>query len=148
MMKEISYKELAVDPMTIFGEEWFALAAGNEKDGANTMTIIWGHMGALWERGSHATMYIHYDGYPTCIKHRQPDTLYKLYHSFQYNVNILFSAGQIQRILAGQIPPAADIIRYRTVFPAHGKAIPGPQFFCRAFFSRHINLYGEQNYSC
>ena len=54
MMKEISYKELAVNPMTMFGEEWFALAAGNEKDGANTMTIAWGHMGALWERGSHA----------------------------------------------------------------------------------------------
>ena len=65
MMKEISYKELAVNPMTMFGEEWFALAAGNEKDGANTMTIAWGHMGALWERGSHATMYIHYDGYTT-----------------------------------------------------------------------------------
>ena len=53
-MMEISYRELSVNPMTLFGEEWFALASGNEKDGANTMTIAWGHMGSLWERGSHA----------------------------------------------------------------------------------------------
>ena len=53
-MKEIPYRELAVNPMTMFAEEWFALAAGNENDGANAMTIAWGHMGSLWERDSHA----------------------------------------------------------------------------------------------
>lgn len=53
-MKEISWNELKLNPMTMFGEEWFALAAGNEQDGANAMTIAWGHLGSLWERGSHA----------------------------------------------------------------------------------------------
>ena len=53
-MKEISYRELTINPMTMFAEEWFALAAGNENDGANAMTIAWGHMGSLWERDSHA----------------------------------------------------------------------------------------------
>ena len=35
-MMEISYRELSVNPMTLFGEEWFALASGNEKDGAKS----------------------------------------------------------------------------------------------------------------
>ena len=53
-MKELSIRDLTVNPMTVFGEEWFALAAGNEKDGGNVMTIAWGHMGTLWERDSHS----------------------------------------------------------------------------------------------
>jgi len=53
-MKEIDYKELSLNPMTVFGEEWFALAAGNEEDDCNAMTIAWGHFGSLWERGTHA----------------------------------------------------------------------------------------------
>ena len=51
-MKEISWKDLKLNPMTAFGSEWFALAAGNEKDGCNAMTIAWGHLGAIWDRPS------------------------------------------------------------------------------------------------
>ena len=54
MLKEISYKELNLNPMTLFGEDWLALAAGNETSGYNAMCIAWGHMGTLWERNSHA----------------------------------------------------------------------------------------------
>ena len=53
-MREISYRDLVINPMTMFGDEWFALAAGSEGSGANAMTIAWGHMGSLWERDSHA----------------------------------------------------------------------------------------------
>lgn len=52
-MREINYRDLRINPMTVFGDEWFALAAGNEADGCNAMTIAWGHIGALWERGTH-----------------------------------------------------------------------------------------------
>ena len=54
MLKEVSYKELNLNPMTLFGEDWLALAAGNETSGYNTMCIAWGHMGTLWERDNHA----------------------------------------------------------------------------------------------
>ena len=64
-MKEISYKDLSVNPMTMFGEEWLALAAGTE-NGANAMTIAWGHLGSLWERDTHANRL------PTAIVYVRP----------------------------------------------------------------------------
>ena len=54
MYKENSVKDLKLNPMTLFGEDWMALTAGNEERGYNTMCIAWGHMGSLWERDSHA----------------------------------------------------------------------------------------------
>ena len=48
-MREISYKDLQLNPMTMFGDEWLALAAGNEQ-GWNAMTVAWGHLGAIWDR--------------------------------------------------------------------------------------------------
>ena len=54
MHKEIDYKELNLNPMTIFGNDWMALSSGNKEQGFNSMCIAWGHMGTLWERGSHS----------------------------------------------------------------------------------------------
>ena len=54
MFKEIDYKDLKINPMTMFGEDWMALTAGNENKGYNSMCIAWGHMGTVWERDSHA----------------------------------------------------------------------------------------------
>ena len=53
MFKEIPIDQLQLNPFTAFGRDWMALAAGNETDGCNAMTIAWGHFGSLWERGSH-----------------------------------------------------------------------------------------------
>ena len=52
-MKEIKLQDLQIDPFTLFGKDWMALAAGNEQDGYNAMTVAWGHLGSIWERGSH-----------------------------------------------------------------------------------------------
>jgi len=52
-MKEIKIQDLQINPFTLFGKDWMALAAGNEQDGYNAMTIAWGHLGSIWERGSH-----------------------------------------------------------------------------------------------
>lgn len=49
-MKEIPVQELNINPMTMIGDEWWLISAGNEKDGYNTMTGAWGHLGAVWER--------------------------------------------------------------------------------------------------
>ncbi len=56
-MKEVSWKDLKLNPMTAFGSDWFALAAGNERDGCNAMTVAWGHLGAIWGR----------EGSPDCL---------------------------------------------------------------------------------
>lgn len=53
-MKEIAFQNLQINPFTAFGSDYMALAAGNKQCGFNAMTVSWGHIGALWERGSHA----------------------------------------------------------------------------------------------
>lgn len=52
-MNEIKIQDLHVNPFTLFSKDWMALAAGNEQDGYNAMTVAWGHLGSIWERGSH-----------------------------------------------------------------------------------------------
>ena len=54
MLKEIDYRELNLNPMTLFGEDWMALTSGSKEQGFNSMCIAWGHMGTLWERDSHS----------------------------------------------------------------------------------------------
>ena len=51
-MREIDFKELSFNPMTMIGDEWLALTAGTEKDGFNAMTCSWGHMGNIWNKPS------------------------------------------------------------------------------------------------
>ena len=48
-MREITMEELKLNPLTAFSKDWMALTAGNEKDGCNTMTVSWGHLGILWD---------------------------------------------------------------------------------------------------
>lgn len=52
-MKELQPRDWNGNPFTAFGDNWMALAAGTQA-GCNAMTIAWGHLGSLWERGSHA----------------------------------------------------------------------------------------------
>ena len=48
-LKEINYQELCLNPMTMIGQEWMLITAGNEERGVNTMTGAWGHLGAIWD---------------------------------------------------------------------------------------------------
>ena len=54
MMKEISIKDIKLNPVTMFGDNWAVLTAGNKNSGCNAMTIAWGNIGTLWERKSHS----------------------------------------------------------------------------------------------
>lgn len=54
VMQKIDFKKLNVSAYELFAKKWFALAAGNEADGYNAMTIAWGQFGSLWERTSHS----------------------------------------------------------------------------------------------
>ena len=49
-MKEISYKELSLNPFTNVGDDWWLVSAGNEERGYNGMTAQWGQLGAIWGR--------------------------------------------------------------------------------------------------
>ncbi len=47
--KEISTKNLNLNPFLKIGKEWMLITAGNE-DSFNTMTASWGGLGVLWNK--------------------------------------------------------------------------------------------------
>ena len=47
--QEITARDIEGNPVRIFADEWFELAAGKEGD-MNLMTIAWGSLGELWGR--------------------------------------------------------------------------------------------------
>jgi flavin reductase (DIM6/NTAB) family NADH-FMN oxidoreductase RutF len=54
--KELTIKNLTINPCQLIGEEWMLITAGTEKS-YNSMTASWGHIGALWGK--------HINGRPT-----------------------------------------------------------------------------------
>lgn len=62
-MKEISYKDLQINPFTLISDGWLLLTAGNQERSFNTMTVSWGHLGAIWGHGG---------GRPTAICYVRP----------------------------------------------------------------------------
>ena len=48
--KKVNKTDLQVNPITMFSDNWPLLTAGNEEAGYNTMTISWGHIGAIWNK--------------------------------------------------------------------------------------------------
>ena len=50
-MKEISVQELQLNPMTLIAKQWMLVTAGDDKNGYNTMTASWGHLGSIWGHG-------------------------------------------------------------------------------------------------
>jgi len=50
-MKEISVKDLQLNPMEQIAHQWMLVTAGDEKNGYNTMTASWGHLGSVWGHG-------------------------------------------------------------------------------------------------
>ncbi len=59
-MKEISVKELLLNPMTMIGEEWMLITAGTPERGYNTMTASWGHLGSIWGHGGNSATSVVY----------------------------------------------------------------------------------------
>lgn len=75
-LKEVSYKDLSINPMTLFADDWAALATGTEGS-SNAMCIAWGELGTLWERGKHtnrlpvATVYVRPSRYTHDLMERE-----------------------------------------------------------------------------
>ena len=82
--KEISYKDLEFNPMTLVGDDWLALCAGNE-EGYNAMTVSWGHMGTIWYDANHQYQL------PTCIVYVRPSRYTKVFMDKEdyFTVNLL-----------------------------------------------------------
>ena len=97
MLQKVPYKELRLNPMTLFGEEWAALTAGNAERGYNSMCIAWGHLGALWERKpvSHARL-------PTAVVYVRPQRYTKEFMDREACFTIDF-LGMDQRKKAGYL---------------------------------------------
>jgi len=55
--KKIERKDLQLNPIEMFADKWPLLTAGNEENGYNTMTIAWGHIGAVWNKPT-ITIYV------------------------------------------------------------------------------------------
>jgi flavin reductase (DIM6/NTAB) family NADH-FMN oxidoreductase RutF len=55
--KKIEHKELQLNPITMFLNDWPLLTSGNEENGYNTMTISWGHIGGIWNKPT-MTVYV------------------------------------------------------------------------------------------
>jgi len=49
--KNIDVKDFILNPITTISQEWMLLSAGNKENGYNTMTVSWGHLGAIWGKG-------------------------------------------------------------------------------------------------
>ena len=47
-MKEISYKNLKLNPITSIADDWIELVTGKDTDKVNAMTLSWGEIGSLW----------------------------------------------------------------------------------------------------
>ena len=73
-MKEINVYDLNLNPMKMIGEDWWLITAGN-KNGYNSMTASWGHMGSLWERKNGKA----HLGLPTIIIYVRPQRHTKNY---------------------------------------------------------------------
>lgn len=56
-LEKVEIKDLMINSMTMIGDEWMLITAGNEETGANTMTASWGHLGSIWG-GYSATIYV------------------------------------------------------------------------------------------
>lgn len=69
-MKEIAVSELMLNPMTKIAKEWMLLTAGDNRQGYNTMTASWGHLGSIWGHGG---------GLPTSVAYVRPQRYTKAF---------------------------------------------------------------------
>ena len=66
MFEEVDISSIVINPPAEFGKKWMLLTAGNKDKGYNTMTIAWGHMGAIWD------MHRHVNPLPTLVCYVRP----------------------------------------------------------------------------
>ena len=68
--KTIEIEDLNINPITMIGQDWWLVTAGNEIKGYNTMTASWGHLGAIW--GKEGKKHKNLLGLPTAVVYVRP----------------------------------------------------------------------------
>jgi len=139
-MKEISIEDLTLNPFTVFGRDWMALAVGNEQDGCNAMTVSWGQLGALWERGSHsnrlptAVCYVRPSRYTKAWMEREE--MFTLCHFDSSHRKALGYLGSHSgrdgdKLAAAGLTP---VFEFDTIYPAEADLV----FICRKLYSQDL----------
>lgn len=73
-MKEVSVKDIMINPMDSIANSWMLITAGDEKK-SNTMTASWGGLGSLWGHSSGlpvSTIYVRPQRYTKSFIDNQP----------------------------------------------------------------------------
>jgi flavin reductase (DIM6/NTAB) family NADH-FMN oxidoreductase RutF len=83
-VKEVSVKDLSINPMTMFAQQWMLLTAGTADSGYNTMTCSWGHLGSIWGHGG---------GIPTAAVYVRPQRYTKEFVDREEYYTISFFPG-------------------------------------------------------
>lgn len=96
-LKEIAVTDLSLNPMKMFGEVWPLLTAGNKERGYNTMTIAWGHIGAVWNMPGRTVG----RGIPTIVVYVRPQRYTKVFIDREelFTVSVL-DPGKYRKALA------------------------------------------------
>lgn len=94
-LREIDYKDLKINPMTMFGDDWGLVAAGNEQNGYNAMTIAWGQIGAVWDRATENGKMI----IPTASVYIRPQRYTKEFFDREEYFTVSFLKKQYKRAL-------------------------------------------------
>ncbi len=94
-LEEVDYKTLQINALSVFGEDWTIVSAGNENGGYNGMTIAWGALGSVWEEKSSKGIH----RYPTATVYIRPNRYTKKFMDENDKFTITTFAKDKKRIL-------------------------------------------------
>jgi len=138
--KKIDPKDLQLNPLTTFLEEWPLLTAGDACEGYNTMTISWGHLGGVWNKPT-LTVYVRPQRYTKeFVDHHELFTVSVLPSAYKKTLHYLGTvSGQDEDKIekAGLVP----VFDQQTTYFKEAKLV----FICRKVYQAPIQENGFLN---
>lgn len=136
-MKEISVKDLSLNPMTMIADTWMLITAGNEKNGYNTMTASWGHLGSIWGHNS---------GLPTAIVYVRTQRYTKQFVDREDSFTLSVMGNQYKKQLAylgshsGKEEDKLSAVGFKPLFIDGTTAIDGAELVlvCRKLYAAPV----------
>ena len=136
-MKEISVKDLSLNPMTMIADTWMLITAGNEKNGYNTMTASWGHLGSIWGHNS---------GLPSAVVYVRPQRYTKQFIDREDYFTLSVMGNQYKKQLAylgshsGKEEDKLSVVGFKPLFIDGTTAISGAEMVlvCRKLYAAPV----------
>ena len=136
-MKEISVKDLSLNPMTMIADTWMLITAGNEKNGYNTMTASWGHLGSIWGHNS---------GLPSAVVYVRPQRYTKQFIDREDYFTLSVMGNQYKKQLAylgshsGKEEDKLSAVGFKPLFIDGTTAISGAEMVlvCRKLYAAPV----------